>query len=117
MIGCRTMGSLLFRRGFWRSRLGSDRHMLYPIIGQWCPMAALSLSFFLKFQTTLLPVMGHNILRIKSIHHDKLHLSALKNFNRYWGFVLVAIGGVLAIIYMRVFRFNTLVQEPKIDVL
>ena len=34
-----------------------------------------------------------------------------------WVFVLVAIGGVLAVIYLRVFRFNTLVQEPKIDVL
>ena len=34
-----------------------------------------------------------------------------------WGFVLVAIGGALAIIYLRIFRFNTLVQEPKIDVL
>ena len=34
-----------------------------------------------------------------------------------WGFVLVVIGAALSIIYMRVFRFNDLVQEPKIDVL
>lgn len=34
-----------------------------------------------------------------------------------WGFVLVAIGGTLAVMYLRIFRFNTLVQEPKIDVL
>ena len=34
-----------------------------------------------------------------------------------WGFVLVVIGTVLSIIYLRVFRFNELVQEPKIDVL
>jgi inositol-phosphate transport system permease protein len=34
-----------------------------------------------------------------------------------WGFVLVIIGATLSIIYLRVFRFNDLVQEPKIDVL
>ncbi len=34
-----------------------------------------------------------------------------------WGFVLVIIGIVLSFIYLRVFRFNELVQEPKIDVL
>jgi inositol-phosphate transport system permease protein len=34
-----------------------------------------------------------------------------------WGFVLVIIGLVLSLIYVRVFRFNDLVQEPKIDVL
>ena len=34
-----------------------------------------------------------------------------------WGFVLVVIGAALSIIYLRVFRFNDLVQEPKIDVL
>lgn len=34
-----------------------------------------------------------------------------------WGFVLVVIGIVLSVIYLRVFRFNDLVQEPKIDVL
>ena len=34
-----------------------------------------------------------------------------------WGFVLVVIAIILSIIYLRVFRFNDLVQEPKIDVL
>ena len=34
-----------------------------------------------------------------------------------WGFILVIIGLVLAVIYLRVFRFDDLVQEPKIDVL
>ena len=34
-----------------------------------------------------------------------------------WGFVLVVIGAALSITYLRVFRFNDLVQEPKIDVL
>ncbi len=34
-----------------------------------------------------------------------------------WGFILVIIGTVLAFVYLRVFRFNELVQEPKIDVL
>ncbi len=34
-----------------------------------------------------------------------------------WGFVLVVIGAVLSIIYLRVFQFDDLVQEPKIDVL
>jgi len=34
-----------------------------------------------------------------------------------WGFILVIVGTVLAVIYLRVFRFDELVQEPKIDVL
>lgn len=34
-----------------------------------------------------------------------------------WGFILVVIGIVLSVVYLRVFRFNELVQEPKIDVL
>jgi inositol-phosphate transport system permease protein len=34
-----------------------------------------------------------------------------------WGFILVIIGLVLSLIYVRVFRFDDLVQEPKIDVL
>ncbi len=34
-----------------------------------------------------------------------------------WGFVLVVIGAILSFIYLRVFRFDDLVQEPKIDVL
>jgi len=34
-----------------------------------------------------------------------------------WGFVLVLVGIVLSVVYLRVFQFNELVQEPKIDVL
>lgn len=34
-----------------------------------------------------------------------------------WGFILVVIGISMSIVYLRVFRFNELVQEPKIDVL
>ena len=34
-----------------------------------------------------------------------------------WGFVLVIIGIGMSIIYLRLFRFGELVQEPKIDVL
>ncbi len=34
-----------------------------------------------------------------------------------WGFILVIIGIILAVVYLRVFQFNELVQEPKIDVL
>ncbi|MCP4165595.1 MAG: sugar ABC transporter permease [Chloroflexi bacterium] len=34
-----------------------------------------------------------------------------------WAFVLVAIAAVLSLVYLRVFRFNELVEEPKIDVL
>ncbi len=34
-----------------------------------------------------------------------------------WGFVLVVIGIIFSVIYLRVFRFNELVQEPKIDAL
>ncbi|MEA3349746.1 MAG: sugar ABC transporter permease, partial [Chloroflexota bacterium] len=34
-----------------------------------------------------------------------------------WGFVMVVIGVILAVIYLRIFRFDDLMQEPKIDVL
>ncbi len=34
-----------------------------------------------------------------------------------WGFILVLIGLILSAIYLRVFNFNELVKEPKIDVL
>ena len=34
-----------------------------------------------------------------------------------WGFILVIIGIGLSIVYLRVFNFNALVQEAKIDVL
>ncbi len=43
--------------------------------------------------------------------------------NAQWGYgsafavVLVIIGVVMATVYMRVFRFNELVAEPKIEVL
>jgi len=33
-----------------------------------------------------------------------------------WGFVLVVIGIILSVVYLRVFRFGELVEEPKIDV-
>jgi inositol-phosphate transport system permease protein len=32
-----------------------------------------------------------------------------------WGFVLVVIGIILSVFYLRVFRFKELVKEPKID--
>jgi len=34
-----------------------------------------------------------------------------------WGLLVVLVGIILSIVYVRVFRFNDLVQEPKIDVL
>jgi inositol-phosphate transport system permease protein len=34
-----------------------------------------------------------------------------------WGFLLVVVAIAASIIYLRVFRFDDLVQEPKIDVL
>ena len=34
-----------------------------------------------------------------------------------WGFILVIIGLALSFVYLRVFRFNELVEKPKIDVL
>lgn len=43
--------------------------------------------------------------------------------NAQWGYgsafavVLVVIGVVMAVVYMRAFRFNELVAEPKIEVL
>lgn len=34
-----------------------------------------------------------------------------------WGFLLVAVATVASVVYLRLFRFDDLVQEPKIDVL
>ncbi|MBA7654767.1 Melibiose/raffinose/stachyose import permease protein MelD [subsurface metagenome] len=34
-----------------------------------------------------------------------------------WGFILVIIGIIMSVIYLRAFRFKEMVQEPKIDVL
>jgi inositol-phosphate transport system permease protein len=34
-----------------------------------------------------------------------------------WALILVVIAAVASIIYLRIFRFDDLVQEPKIDVL
>ena len=34
-----------------------------------------------------------------------------------WGFILVVVGIIMSTIYLRVFHFDDLVQEPKIDVL
>lgn len=34
-----------------------------------------------------------------------------------WGVILVIIGVVMAVVYLRVFRFNELVQEPRIETL
>ena len=33
-----------------------------------------------------------------------------------WGFILVIIGIILSVVYLRVFRFNQLVRDPRIDV-
>jgi len=33
-----------------------------------------------------------------------------------WGFILVIIGIILSVVYLRIFRFNQLVRDPRIDV-
>ena len=84
-----------------------------------------TLSLLTSFEYILLLTEGGPGLYTTEVWALTAYKRALKTYfghNQWgygaaWGFVLVVIGIVMAIIYLRVFRFGELVQEPKIDVL
>jgi inositol-phosphate transport system permease protein len=95
------------------------------------PMISWPLLFVTTYQTLSLLTSFEQILLLTDGQFGTevwslwAYHRALNNYwgNFQWGFgaalagVLVVIGIVMAIIYMRYFRFNDLVQEPKIDAL
>lgn len=84
-----------------------------------------TLSLLTSFEYILLLTEGGPGLYTTEVWALTAYKRALKTYfgnNQWgygaaWGFILVLIGIVLSIVYLRVFRFNELVQEPKIDVL
>ncbi|MFQ5342764.1 MAG: carbohydrate ABC transporter permease [Anaerolineae bacterium] len=84
-----------------------------------------TLSLLVSFEYILLLTEGGPGLFTTEVWALTAYKRALKTYfgshawgyGAAWGFILVIIGVVLATIYLRVFRFNELVQEPKIDVL
>ncbi|HEY75599.1 MAG TPA: sugar ABC transporter permease [Thermoflexia bacterium] len=84
-----------------------------------------SLSLLTSFEYILLLTEGGPGLYTTEVWALTAYKRALKTYfghNQWgygaaWGFILVLIGLILSIIYLRVFRFNELVEEPKIDVL
>lgn len=84
-----------------------------------------TLSLLVSFEYILLLTQGGPGLFTTEVWALTAYKRALKTYfgshawgyGAAWGFILVIIGIVMSFIYMRVFRFNELVQEPKIDVL
>ncbi len=95
------------------------------------PMIRWPLLFVVTYQTLSLLTSFESILLLTDGQYDTevwslwAYHRALNNYwgNFQWGFgaalgtVLVVVGIIMAIIYMRYFRFNDLVQEPKIEAL
>jgi len=95
------------------------------------PMISWPLLFVTTYQTlSLLTSFEQIMLLTDGAHNTEVwalwaYHRALNNYwgNFQWGFgsalamLLVAIGIVMSIIYMRFFRFDVLVQEPKIEAL
>lgn len=84
-----------------------------------------TLSLLTSFeQILLLTNGGPGLFRTEVWALRAYHLAlSTESGNTQWGYgaawavILVVIGVVAAIIYMRVFRFDELVQEPKIDLI
>ncbi len=84
-----------------------------------------TLSLLTSFEQILLLTNGGPNLYQTEVWALTAYHRALSNYfgNAQWGYgsafavVLVVIGVVLAVVYMRVFRFRDLVTEPKIEVL
>ncbi len=84
-----------------------------------------TLSLLTSFEYILLLTEGGPGLYTTEVWALTAYKRALKTYfghNQWgygaaWGFILVVIGIALSILYLRVFQFNELVQEPKIDVL
>lgn len=84
-----------------------------------------TLSLLTSFEQILLLTDGGPGLYRTEVWALTAYHRALSNYfgNAQWGYgsafavMLVLVGVVLAVIYMRVFRFNELVSDPKIEVL
>ncbi len=84
-----------------------------------------TLSLLTSFEQILLLTEGGPGLFTTEVWALTAYKRALKTYfghNQWgygaaWGFILVIIGITMSVIYLRVFRFNELVEEPKIDVL
>lgn len=103
------------------------RHIILPLL-RWPLLFVVtyqSLSLLTSFEQILLLTDGGPGLYRTEVWALTAFHRALSNYfgNTQWGYgsafavVLVVIGVVLAVIYMRVFRFDELVAEPKIEVL
>lgn len=102
------------------------RHVILPML-RWPLLFVITyqtLSLLTSFEQILLLTDGGPANRTEVWALAAYH-RALSNYygNTQWGYgaafsvVLVIIGVVLAVVYMRVFKFNELVAEPKIEVL
>lgn len=84
-----------------------------------------TLSLLVSFEYILLLTQGGPGLYTTEVWALTAYKRALKTYfgshawgyGAAWGFILVIIGVVMSVVYLRVFRFDELVQEPKIDVL
>lgn len=103
------------------------RYIILPLL-RWPLLFVVTyqtLSLLTSFEQILLLTDGGPGLYMTEVWSLTAYHRALSNYfgNAQWGYgsafavVLVLIGVILAVIYMRVFRFNELVAEPKIEVL
>jgi inositol-phosphate transport system permease protein len=103
------------------------RYVILPLL-RWPLLFVITyqtLSLLTSFEQILLLTDGGPGLYRTEVWSLTAYHRALSNYfgNAQWGYgsafavVLVVIGVVLAAVYMRVFRFNELVAEPKIEVL
>ena len=109
------------------SALQRIRYVTLPLL-RWPLLFVVTyqtLSLLTSFQQILLLTDGGPGLYRTEVWSLTAYHRALSNYfgNAQWGYgsafavVLVVIGVGLAIIYMRVFRFDELVADPKIEVL
>jgi inositol-phosphate transport system permease protein len=109
------------------SKLQTIRHVILPMI-KWPILFVITyqtLSLLTSFEQILLLTDGGPGLYRTEVWALTAYHRALSNYfgNTQWGYgsawavILVIIGILAAIIYMRVFKFDELVEEPKIDLL
>ena len=103
------------------------RHVILPLL-RWPLLFVVtyqSLSLLTSFEQILLLTDGGPGLYRTEVWALTAFHRALSNYfgNTQWGYgsafavVLVIVGVILAVVYMRVFRFDELVAEPRIEVL
>ena len=109
------------------SKLQRIRYVILPLI-RWPLLFVVTyqtLSLLTSFEEILLLTDGGPGLYRTEVWSLTAYHRALSNYfgNAQWGYgssfavLLVFIGVVLAVIYMRVFRFNELIAEPRVEVL